>query len=116
MSKRIPQFAYVRTIACIAIVFLHCVNSGRVYHAAAITPQQTAWAFAACSALMWAVPCFLMVTGALLLDPAREIGPKKLFGKYIKRMVEALVVFTLIFTLIKHEPGQGSIFKEFFRK
>ena len=49
--------------------------------------------------LMWAVPCFLMVSGALLLNPAKEIPLKKLFGKYIKRMFLALLIFTFIFQL-----------------
>lgn len=114
-SKRVSQFSYIRTAACIAIVLLHCINSARVYHADAISAGEAAAAFTALSDLMWAVPCFLMVTGALLLDPERSLGPKKLFGKYIRRMVGALVVFTLIFTLIKHEPGPGSsIAREFF--
>ena len=48
----------------------------------------------------WAVPCFVMITGALLLDPARNITYKKIFGKYILRMVIAIVVFSVLFELI----------------
>lgn len=47
--------------------------------------------------MSWAVPCFVMVTGALLLDKDRELGYKKLFSKHILRMVVTLVVFTLLF-------------------
>ena len=102
--------------ACIAIVLLHCVNSARIYHADTVTPAQVVGSFAVVSDLMWAVPCFLMVTGALLLDPAREITAKKIFGKYIRRVATALVVFTIIFTLIKHDPAAGmtGLVKEFF--
>ena len=114
-SARVSQFSYARVTACIAIVLLHCVNSARVYHAESISAGEKAAAFAACSALMWAVPVFLMVTGALLLDPARKLGAAKLL-KYIKRVAIALVIFTIIFTLIKHEPGSGfgGLAKEFF--
>ena len=49
--------------------------------------------------LMWAVPCFLMVSGSLLLNPKKEIPLKKLFGKYIKRMLVALLIFTFVFQL-----------------
>ena len=47
--------------------------------------------------MMWAVPCFVMVTGALLLNPEKEITYKKLYGKYILRIVLALAVFGVIF-------------------
>ena len=112
--ERVSQFSYIKTVACFAIVLLHCFNNARVYHMEELTDGQITTAFAACASLMWAVPCFLMVTGALLLDRDRIIPPKKLFGKYIKRMLVALVVFTAIFTLIRHDPANGTgIFREF---
>ncbi len=49
--------------------------------------------------LMWAVPMFLMVTGALLLDPKKELGRKRLI-KYISRVAIALVAFTFIYQLL----------------
>ena len=111
---RVSQFSYIKAVACFAIVLLHCFNNARVYHAEVLTDGQTVTAFAACSSLMWAVPCFLMVTGALLLDRGRVIPPKKLFGKYIRRMLIALVVFTAIFTVIRHDPSAGTgILSEF---
>lgn len=113
-AGRVSQFSYIRTAAAFAIVLLHCFNSSRVYLADTLSEAETTTAYAACSALMWAVPCFLMVTGALLLDRERVIPAKKLFGKYIRRMVTALVVFTAIFTAIKHDPASGtSILDEF---
>ena len=111
-GNRVSQFSYIRVIACFAIVLLHCVNSARVYHADAISAAETTAAHAACAALMWAVPCFLMVTGALLLDRERVIPASKLFGKYIRRVATALIVFTLIFTFIK----RGSTSLEGFGK
>ena len=104
-DKRISQFSYIKVTACFAIVLLHCFNNARIYHADVISAGQTTAAYAACSALMWAVASFLMVTGALLLDRDRVIPLSKLFGKYFMRMLTALVVFTAIFTLIKHDSG-----------
>lgn len=49
--------------------------------------------------MMWAVPCFVMVSGALLLDRNRILTPKKLFGKYIPRMAIALIVFSFLFSV-----------------
>ena len=107
-KERVSQFSYIKAAACFAIVLLHCFNNARVYHMEVLTDGQITTAFAACASLMWAVPCFLMVTGALLLDRDRVIPPSKLFGKYIKRMLIALVVFTAIFTVIRHDPAAGT--------
>lgn len=105
---RITQFPYIKNAACFAIVLLHCYNNARIYHADVISAGQETAAYAVCSALMWAVPSFLMITGALLLDRDRVIPSSKLFGKYIARMLTALVVFTAIFTFIKHDPASGT--------
>ena len=105
-STRVPQYSWIRVIACFAIVLLHTLDNSLSYFSDTVPPGQTIAVRTATTLLMWAVPCFLMVTGALLLDNAREIPISKLFGKYIRRMVLALVVFTLIFTVIKYAAGE----------
>ena len=63
----------LRAIACIAIVILHTFYAASVYapdHTAKIAALTTR------NLMMWAVPCFVMVSGALLLDSAREDIPK----------------------------------------
>ncbi len=113
-DKRVSQFSYIRVIACMAIVMLHTVNGARVYHMDTISAGKSLAAYTVCSVLMWAVPCFLMVSGALLLDPKREITWSKIFGKYIRRVLVALIIFTAIFTFIRHDPQSGtSLISEF---
>ena len=113
-KKRVSQFSYIRVISCFAIVLLHCINTARAYYMDGLSASGLTSVYTACSILMWPVPCFLMVTGALLLDPSRELKASKLFGKYIRRMVCALLVFTLIFTLIKYMSGESDNFFGFF--
>lgn len=48
---------------------------------------------------MWAVPVFLMVTGALLFNSKKEITIKKIWSKYILRVFVALVVFGFLYNL-----------------
>lgn len=43
--------------------------------------------------MWWAVPCFLMMTGSLLLDSNRKVPLKKLYRKYILRMLLVLLIF-----------------------
>ena len=92
------SFSYLRAVAALAIVFLH-------------TFQYESEAFGARGALkiasitmrnmlLWAVPCFVMVSGALLLNPDRKLSIRKLFSKYISRILAALVVSSLIYTLV----------------
>ena len=49
--------------------------------------------------MMWAVPVFVMVTGALLLDPSRIITFKHLYTRYISRVFFALLFFGIFFRL-----------------
>ena len=96
-TARKPYLTVIRTLSCIAVIVLHTYHTAiamkllsgdALYIAAAIR-----------SAMYFAVPCFVMVTGALLLPPEKEIGCRKLFGKYIPRILAAIVIFTLLFAI-----------------
>ena len=92
----------MRIIACFAIVILHelFASSVRTYFGASMSEGDWMFESIAKNMLMWAVPVFLMITGALQLDPGRTLTVRKLMTKYVKRVALALVVFTLIFTLL----------------
>ena len=96
----IDSFYWIRIVSCFAIVLLHSLFASNVYFEETITDGELLWSSAAENLLMWAVPCFLMVTGALLLDPERDIPASRVYGKYLKRVVLALLVFTLIFQVL----------------
>ncbi|MBO4887922.1 MAG: acyltransferase [Firmicutes bacterium] len=94
-APRYPYLSLIRVISCIGIVFLHTYYAYVSYFPA--FADQQVWSYAVRNAMMWAVPCFVMVTGALLLDPERTVTFKKLFSRYILRAVLAIVIFTLVF-------------------
>ncbi len=98
-TNRNDHFGYIRALACIAIIVLHTAFSASLLFKEAITTSENIALRAITNSMMWAVPCFVMVTGALLLDEAREISYKKLFGKYILRAFLALVIFGMIFRI-----------------
>ena len=58
---------------------------------------------------MWAVPIFVMVSGALLLNPNKEISIHTILFKYIKRMLIALVIFGLVFQIYDVLIAQGTL-------
>lgn len=94
---RVYSFSLTRSVACLAIVLLHTVESARLLYQEGLTPLQGTASQTVVAEVMWAVPLFLMVTGALLLDPDREVSIRKVWTKYIPRVAEALVVFALLF-------------------
>ncbi|MBR0139701.1 MAG: acyltransferase family protein [Firmicutes bacterium] len=59
------------------------------------------------SASRWGVPVFVMISGALFLD--RDIPLKKLFGKYILRIVSAFIFWSAVYAFIyEFLPGHGT--------
>lgn len=103
----IPQFRWIRLLACLAAIGYNTLTAAIDYFESSATYAQLHSAQTAEHLLMWCVPCFLMVTGALLLDPSRDIWTGKLFGKYIRRVVLALVCFSLIFQCLDSLMGEG---------
>lgn len=91
----------LRCLATIAVVFLHIVmtlvanctiDEIGVYNYAI---------FNDCYMLVkWAVPCFIMITGSLLLNPEKNISEDKI-KKYIVRMVLVLATFGVIYALME---------------
>ena len=96
-KQHIYGFSYIRSLACIAIIILHRVYSAVLLFGSDIDAQTNITSMAVVDSMMWAVPCFIMVTGALLLETERKITYKKLFGKYILRIFAALVIFGMVF-------------------
>lgn len=111
MKKRKNNLSYMRAIACLAIVLFHTFQAAAASlggvartaaDAAAGTADPTAAGLVASfvtgrNLMLWAVPCFVMVTGALMLDPAREVSLGRLFRRYIWRVVRALLIFTAVY-------------------
>ncbi|MBQ7063986.1 MAG: acyltransferase family protein [Firmicutes bacterium] len=98
-AGRIDAYSWLRAIACVAIVLLHTVYGCISVHTSGLTESSTIVYVSLQSLMMWAVPCFIMVTGALLLDPAREMTIRKIYTKYIWRVLLALIIFSFIYML-----------------
>jgi surface polysaccharide O-acyltransferase-like enzyme len=88
----------MRVLAVAAVALLHAAAPG-VVHYDALGPRQwwTANAIDACS--RWAVPVFLMLSGALALDPARREGLSAFYGRRLGRIGVPLVVWTVFYFL-----------------
>ncbi len=93
----IDGYSLLRVMACAAVVLLHTCHTCVAMDL--LTPAGTAAANAIKANMIWAVPCFVMVTGALLLDPGRELTLKRLFRRYVLRVAAVIVVFTVLFAV-----------------
>ena len=102
-SETIYGFSYLRAVACIAIIILHMFASASILYGGYIDIMGNAWSRAISNSMMWAVPCFVMTTGALLLDKNRRLTYGKLFKKYIFRVLAALVICCILFRFFDME-------------
>lgn len=108
------EFSYLRALAAISVIVLHTFYA--ISFANPKAPLATTIALRQPVNLqMWAVPTFIMVTGALLLPPTKKITYRNLFQKKIGRIVLAIVVFTAIYEVVDvllfhHVPAQNFLF------
>ncbi|MDY5279832.1 acyltransferase family protein [Sharpea porci] len=98
-QHQIVGFNYLRAIACLAIIILHVHYAASLQYVKTISLQSFVASNVVRNCMMWAVPCFIMVTGALLLNPEHAVSRKKIFTKYIKKVLIALISFVLIYRI-----------------
>lgn len=99
--KKNVQFEYMRAIAIIGVVTIHTFNSAIIYFGKAATNLTLVLYDAVLNMMWYAVPCFFMLSGALLLNQEKEITVSKLVKKYILRMVLILLCFGTVFSLME---------------
>lgn len=92
------QFEYIRALCTVAVITIHTMNSGILLFGADAELVERVLCRIAVNLMWWAVPCFIMMTGSLLLDTGRKIDLRKLYGKYIARMLIVLFTFGLAFS------------------
>lgn len=104
MESRNISLDILRIIACMAVIMIHTAGAPLWHH---MVEEGTLW-YDECLVLAaisrWAVPVFAMITGYFMLDSKKELPIKKLFSKYILRLVIALVFWSLFYALTLYGP------------
>ena len=90
----------MRSAACLAIVLMHMMNISEILYRGSISATQDSVSMLIVYLCMWAVPLFVMVTGALLLDPEKNITVKSIYCRYIARILGALLLFGMVFRFV----------------
>lgn len=89
---------WLRVLAACAVVANHACAKDFIQHPVTGSAWQSMAAFEALT--RGCVPAFVMISGALLLDPARELPLGKLFRKYFLRILIALVFWSLAYAVL----------------
>jgi surface polysaccharide O-acyltransferase-like enzyme len=91
-SSRVYYLDFLRCIACIAVVTIHVTADYIVSASPANSAVLTSLIMNALS--RWAVPVFIMVSGAVLLNRYTSLAPVDLKGFYQKRIPRMLVLIS----------------------
>lgn len=117
MPDRDNQIDLVKTVAIISVITIHVTSYGWAIYPIGSVPwiANMFWA----SLTRAAVPLFLMCSGVLFLNPGKELSLKKLYTKYLPRVVAAMIVWAMaykIYALVSSHtfsaPGLWQAFKE----
>lgn len=102
--ERYYSLDVLRILSCLGVIMIH--TSGSPIHHNLVEPGSM-W-FYECMILdglvRWSVPVFAMLTGFFLLDPQKEITIKKLLFKYLLRIVSALIVWSVFYSVLLDKP------------
>lgn len=98
--QKIKWIVSLRAFAAMAIVLLHMSEDWTVAGGGMSNPRLILNFVVFELLARWGVPFFLMISGYLLLDPAREMGPEKL-KRYLLRILKTLLLFGGTFSVIK---------------
>ena len=88
--------SWLRVAAILSVVLIHVAGVTAVAPDARSTPQGKLSILLDFSS-RWSVPVFVMVSGALLLDPARYRGAREFMRKRALRLVPAVLVWNLVY-------------------
>lgn len=107
-QKRIISFSVIRVIGTLCVVLLHTCYMAVSLYGNTITKTEYISSMTVTHLMMVAVPLFVMITGALLLDPNKEITIEKILKKYVLRILIALIIFSAIYKIFDIVMSQGT--------
>lgn len=104
--QRIGYFDTLRAIAIAAVVVLHVA----ALDWNAVAPATSSWQFLNVydGAVRFCVPVFFMISGALFLNPEREISIRRLLGHNLFRIAVAFAFWSVLYAAARVYGGNGS--------
>lgn len=97
-DKRVGYFDILRIVSIFFVIVIHVTSAGLHLCETATPTWNVNWLLNSVS--RWAVPVFFMVSGALFLEPSRELTLKKLYKKSIFHIVVCIIVWGFFYSLL----------------
>ena len=91
----------LRVIATGAVIMLHTVTGIKDTTDMNLYPMEFRVFLAIMDLVTWSVPVFIMISGYLFLNPAREFTLRQMVLKYCRRIVIALFLFGVPYACIE---------------
>lgn len=93
-NGRIFYLDFLRVAAMFAVIVLHTASHS--FKTVGLNNSQWSFINIYDSLVRWAVPVFTMVSGTMFLDNSRELPLKKLYLKYVLRIVIAFLFWSML--------------------
>ncbi len=112
MEKRVYYFDRLRILSTVAVVLIH-VCAPELFRFGIATPV---WEMCNIfnSLSRFAVPLFIMLSGAIFLDPERKVELKTLYSKNLFRIITAFLVWSVVYALRYHTDNVTELLKNIF--
>lgn len=114
-KRRESNYDLLRILSCVAIIVIHVskqwvdIGSGSQTLLAGLNRQMLVNVYDSLS--RFAVPCFVMISGAFILDNPKNLNYKAFYRKSFRHVVVPTFMFTILYTLFKagmNLAGTGS--------
>jgi hypothetical protein len=91
----------LRVSACIAVIIYHVFANITNSFGTFLTEFEKYISSIFVNVWLWHVPSFVMISGVIFLDKEKEITIRKLFKKYVLRIILALFIFGVPFAFME---------------
>ncbi|MBQ9985537.1 MAG: acyltransferase family protein [Oscillospiraceae bacterium] len=109
MEKRVYYFDWLRIFATVAVVVIHI--AGAELFACGINTFEWSIYNILDSFSRFSVPVFLMISGALFLDPENNIETKRIYSKNLLRIITAFLFWSVIYALTEYSGDKLAFFR-----
>ena len=109
MNKRVICFDWLRIISAVAVIIIH-ISGSELFNYKIGTD---AWNMHNLldSLCRFAVPVFIMISGALFLPPEKNINLRKLFSKNLVRIITAFLFWSVVYACVKYDGDMKAFLK-----
>ena len=101
MNRKLPYLQWLRCLAAAAVVMMHLCSGP--WYSTPVESRQWLALTVFDGLVRWPVPVFVMISGALFLAKDRPMG------KYILRILAALVCWSGVYTLVSGKTGMAAV-------